>query len=287
MELKSPREITIELPHIKLAAKVWGDASLAPLLALHGWLDNAGSFDRLAPLLCTHFHIVAIDFPGHGRSQWRPAGVWYHYVDYVSDVIATVRALGWEKFTLLGHSLGGTVASVFAACRPERVERLILVEALGPIAGDPSLTLAQLRRGMEQREAYDDKSLRVFAQEKDAVAVRRKANELSEDAAAAIVLRGIKPVDGGFSWSSDPRLTLATPLRLMEEQILAMLPGISARTLLVLAQPEAPYLPRETMQRRIEQVPNIQVHRLAGGHHLHLEAAAPVAALIGKFVAEN
>jgi pimeloyl-ACP methyl ester carboxylesterase len=284
MDVKASREVTIDLPHITLAAKVWGNESLPPLLALHGWLDNAGSFDRLAPLLCAHFHIVAIDFPGHGLSQWRPVGVWYHYVDYVSDVIATISALGWTKFSLLGHSLGGTVASVFAACRPDAVDSLILIEALGPIAGDTSLTLAQFQRGMDQRESYEEKSLRVFAREDDAISARRKANSLSEDAAIAIVSRGIKPVDGGFSWSSDPRLTLATPVRLTEEQILAMLAGISAKTLLVLAQPEAPYLPRETMQQRIDRVRNIQVHRIAGGHHLHLDDAAPIAALIEKFV---
>jgi pimeloyl-ACP methyl ester carboxylesterase len=66
-----------------------------------------------------------------------------------------------------------------------------------------------------------------------------------------------------------------------------MLKGSSAKTLLVLAQPEAPYLPRETMQRRIDCVSNIEVHRISGGHHLHLEDAAPIAALIEKFVAEN
>lgn len=287
MDVRASREIQIGLPHITLAAKVWGDKSLPPLLALHGWLDNAGSFDRIAPLLCTHFHIVAVDLPGHGRSQWRPEGVWYHYVDYVSDVIAIVRAMAWTKFSLLGHSLGGTVASVVAACRPDVVDRLILIEALGPIAGDASRTLAQFQRGMDQRESYEEKSLRVFPHEDDAIAARRKVNNLSDDAATAIVSRGIKPVDGGFSWSSDPRLTLATPVRLTEEQILAILKGISAKTLLVLAQPEAPYLPRETMQRRIDCVSNIEVHRIAGGHHLHLEDAAPIAALIAKFIAKN
>ena len=287
MDVKHAREVTIRLPRITLAAKVWGDESLPPLLALHGWLDNAGSFDRLAPLLCTHFHIVAIDFPGHGRSPWRPAGVWYHYVDYVSDVIATIRELGWTKFSLLGHSLGGTVASVFAACRPDLVDRLILIEALGPIAGETSATLAQFQRGMDQRETFDEKSLRVFAAEDEAISARRKVNNFSEDSATAIVSRGIKPVEGGFSWSSDPRLTLATPVRLSEEQILVMLQGISAKTLLVLARPEAPYLPRETMQRRIDRIANIQVHRLAGGHHLHLEDAAPIAALIEEFIAET
>ena len=284
--MSSAREIEIELPHIRLAARVWGDQSLPPLLALHGWLDNAGTFDKLAPLICTHFHIVSIDFPGHGRSGWRPAGTWYHYIDYVSDVIAVAAKFGWNRFNLLGHSLGGTVASVFAACRPQAVDKLLLIEALGPITAPAEDSLGQLRRGMEQRAAFEEK-LRVFASENDAIEIRAKVNGLSREAATALINRGLKAVPGGFSWSSDPRLTLSTPLRYTEDQMLAVLRGIEAKTLLVLAQPEAPYLPRETMQRRIEQVRAIAVHRVDGSHHLHLENAAPIAKLIGDFIARN
>lgn len=282
----SPREVTLELPHIRLAARAWGDPSLPPLLALHGWLDNAASFDRLAPLICTHFHIVAIDLPGHGHSGWRPAGTWYHYIDYVSDVIAAAEKLGWDKFSLLGHSLGGTVASVFAACRPRSVDKLLLIEALGPIAAPAGESLDQLRRGMDQRAEFEEK-LRVFARENDAIEIRSKVNGLSTGAATALVERGLKAVPGGFSWSSDPRLTLSTPLRFTEDQMLAVLRGIEAPTLLILAQPEAPYLPRETMQRRIEQVRDIAAHRVDGSHHLHMENAAPIAKLIGDFVAKK
>lgn len=281
------KERALDLPHIRLAAKIWGDESLPPLLALHGWLDNAGSFDRLASMLSTHFHIVALDFPGHGKSDWRPAGTWYHYVDYVSDAIAAAHVLGWKRFSVLGHSLGGTVASVLAACRPDSIDNLFLIEALGPIAGDGAQSLEQLRRGMDQRETFAEKSLRVFETEDAAIEVRRNVNGLSKEAAIAIVSRGLKPVDGGFSWSTDPRLTLATPLRFTEEQILAMLRGISAPTFLVLAQPEAPYLPHEPMQRRIECIANIDVHRLPGSHHLHLEDAAPIAQRIETFLAKH
>ncbi|MEP6485548.1 MAG: alpha/beta hydrolase [Rudaea sp.] len=281
------KQIDLDLPHLRLSAKVWGDAAMPRLLALHGWLDNAGTFDRLAPLLCGKFHIVALDFPGHGRSDWRPSGGWYHYIDYVSDVIAAADALGWKRFNLLGHSLGGTVASVVAAARPQLVDRLLLIEALGPLASDPALALEPLRRGIDQRETFEEKTLRVFAREEEAIDARRKVNDLSSEAATAIVSRGLKSVSGGFSWSSDPRLTLASPVRLTEEQVLAMLRGIACPTLLVLAQPDAPYLPRETMQRRIEQVANIEVHRIDGGHHLHLENPQPIANLIDAFLAKN
>jgi len=278
------RELELQLPQLRLAARAWGEPHLPPLLALHGWLDNAASFDRLAPLLCTQFHIVALDLPGHGRSGWRPAGTWYHYVDYLGDALAAVDVLGWQRFGLLGHSLGGAVASVLAAACPERIDRLLLIEALGPLAGDPAQALTLLQKALHERAGVGDKSLRVFADEAVAVAARRQANGLSETAARALVARGIKPVNGGFSWSSDPRLTLTSPLRILEPQILSMIGGIRAPTLLLLAQPEQPYLQREMIDRRIAQVADIEVRRLPGTHHLHLEDPQPVAAALLDFV---
>jgi len=137
--MNDSREIEIELPHLRLAARAWGDPALPKLLAVHGWLDNAASFDALAPLLCGHFHIVALDLAGHGRSAHRPPGLWYHYVDYLGDVLAAADALGWQHFSLLGHSLGGAIASMLAGVESERVERLLLIEALGPIGVDTPL----------------------------------------------------------------------------------------------------------------------------------------------------
>jgi pimeloyl-ACP methyl ester carboxylesterase len=278
------REIQIALPHLRLAARAWGDPRLPALLALHGWLDNAGSFDKLAPLLCEHFHIVALDLPGHGRSAQRPPGLWYHYVDYPGDALAAADALGWARFSLLGHSLGGAVACAVAAACPQRVRQLLLIEALGPLADDPAQALTQLQRAFEQRNEFQGKALRVFASEDEAIAVRMQANGLSAQAAASLVARGLKQVPGGYSWSTDPRLMLASPQRFTEDQILALLQGIKAPTLLLLATPEARYLPREMMDRRIEQVGDIHVSRLPGSHHLHLEDARPIAEAILDFV---
>jgi pimeloyl-ACP methyl ester carboxylesterase len=274
------RELTLDLPHLRLGARAWGDPALPPLLALHGWLDNAASFDRLAPLLCEHFHIVALDLPGHGRSDHRPAGTWYHYVDYLGDALAAADALGWQRFGLLGHSLGGAVASVLAAARPERVERLLLIEALGPLAGAVDQALGQLQRALAQRGELREKTLRVFPDVAAAERARMLANDLSADAARILVGRGVRAVDGGFVWSSDPRLTLASPQRYAEAQIVAVLAGIRAPTLLILAQPAPVFLEEGMINARIARVPGIEVVRMPGHHHLHLEDPAPVAAAI-------
>ena len=293
--MSGPREATIDLPQLRLAARVWGAPALPRLLALHGWLDNAASFDRLAPLLCEHFHIVALDLAGHGRSGHRPPGAWYHYVDYLGDVLQAADALGWERFGLLGHSLGGAVASVLAAACPQRVERLLLIEGLGPLSAGPDQALAQLQRALSQRGDLADKALRVFASADDAAQARAQAGDLSLDVPRVLVGRGIKPVEygavergtvaggsveGGFVGSSDPRLTLASPQRYVEAQVQAMLAGIRAPTRLVLAEPAPAFLPDDLIRARIAQVPGIEVVRLPGHHHLHLEDPAPVAAAL-------
>ncbi|HSC11811.1 MAG TPA: alpha/beta fold hydrolase [Rhodanobacteraceae bacterium] len=285
--MSAVRELSLELPHLRLAAQAWGDPQLPRLLALHGWLDNAASFDRLAPLLCEHFHIVAIDLPGHGRSGHRPPGTWYHYVDYLGDTLAAADALGWTRFGLLGHSLGGTVASMLAAACPQRIERLFLIEALGPLTAAVDQTLTLLQRAISQRHGLPAKALRVFASAAEAARTRAQAGDLSLEAAQIMVARGIKPASGGFVWSSDPRLTLTSPQRYIEAQVLAVLDELRVPTQLILAQPAPPFLPEALINARIARVPDIDVVRIAGHHHLHLDDPQPVAAAMLAYYARR
>jgi len=278
-------ELRIELADRTLAARAWGDPAKPPLLALHGWLDNAGSFEALAPLLAADHYVVALDLSGHGRSSHRAPGAWYHYVDYFDDLRAALDHFGWASATLLGHSLGGTLASLFAALYPERVATLLLVEALGPLTVTPENTLAQLKRGLDERAAFAKRRpLRVFPDLDTAIAVRMAASELSRDAARALVERGVDAVDGGYVWSTDPRLTLASPQRYTDAQIHAMLEGIHAPTLLVLADPATSYLQEPMMAPRIARVAGIEVVRVAGNHHLHLERPEAVFEVIARFL---
>lgn len=279
-------ELSIALPQATLTAKRWGDASKPPLLALHGWLDNAGSFDFLAPLLADDWQVVALDLRGHGRSSHIAPGSWYHYVDYFDELRGVLDHFGWAKVDLLGHSLGGTLASLFAALYPERIGRLLLIEALGPLTTTLDDALPRLRRALDQQASFSSRRpLRVFPALDEAIAARVLANDLSEPAARAIVTRGVNAVDGGYVWSSDPRLTLVSPQRFTEAEVMAMLSGIRAPTLLVLAEPATSYLPTAMMDARAAQVAGIRVQRLPGHHHLHMEDAAAVAGLIRAFCA--
>ena len=265
---------TIALPQLSLRAQLWGDATLPPLLALHGWLDNAGSFARLAPLLADRHHVIALELPGHGHSDHRSAGSSYPFLDYVRDVLAAADALRLSQYTLLGHSLGAGVASLVAAAIPARVRRLFLIEGLGPLGDDGTHTLQRFREAMAPRS---NKRLRVFSTIEQAITARSMVSGLAGELARPIVERGLLETDGGWSWRSDPALTQASMSRLAESQIHALLRGIAAPTSLLLAQPATSYLPSEPMQARAACVANITVKHMDGGHHLHLEHPRAVA----------
>lgn len=277
-----PEEIEIRTPYLRLAARRWGPETGLPVLALHGWLDNAASFDRLAPLL-PPCRLIALDLPGHGLSEHRPPGVPYHFIDYIADVIAAADALGWDTFALLGHSLGAAIASFVAATIPERITGLALIEGLGPLSGNPADGPAVLSKSIRQMQLVEKKRLPVYAGLQEAIQARQKAGDLSWQAAEILVARNTRSVAGGIGWRSDPRLTFTSPIYLTEEQVLAFLGHIQAPTLLIRA--ESGYLARrDYMARRYEQVPKLEVEILPGGHHLHLEDPEPVARILTGFL---
>jgi pimeloyl-ACP methyl ester carboxylesterase len=255
------------------------------VLALHGWLDNAASFDAVAPLL-PELRLVALDLPGHGHSGHRPPGVHYHFIDYIHDVVAAADALGWERFALLGHSLGGAIASFVAGVVPERILRLALIEALGPLSMKPDVNPAATQKALEQMGALDSKPLPVYADLREASGLRAVASGFSPAIATLLTIRNVKPVAGGLTWRSDPRLLFKSPLYLTEEQVLAYLVRIEAPCLVICA--EHGYLRRRAnMAQRYARVPALELKTMPGGHHLHLENPRAVAEVLGEFLGRD
>ena len=277
--MTSPGELSIALPHLTLRAQVWGESAAPPLLVLHGWLDNAGSFARLAPMLAARFLVIALELPGHGHSDHVAAGASYRYLDYVQAVLVAVDAMQLNRYSLLGHSLGAGIAALVAAATPERIERLLMIEGLGPLGDDGSHTLQRFRDAFTPR-AGNRKPLRVFHSIEQAASARSMVSGLPAELARPIVERGLIETAGGWRWRSDPRLTHPSPVRLADSQIHALLRGIEAPSALLLAQPATSYLPSAPMQARAACVRQLAVTHLDGGHHLHLEQPAAVAAWI-------
>ncbi len=253
------------------------------VIALHGWLDNAASFVPLAAQLPA-LDLVVPDLPGHGRSAHLGPGAEYTSGVAVNAILDLADALGWERFSLLGHSMGAGIASVLAAAAPERIEKLVLIEALGALAETVERTTARWREAVAAARALPGKSLRVFPDLATPVRARMRANQLSEPMARLLVERGVRAVADGHVWSSDPRLTLPTPQRLGEAQIAHLVTGIPCPTRVIYAHPAQVYFPEPLRSDRAALLPQGELFVLDGTHHLHMEDPAAVAAVIAPFL---
>ncbi|WP_163559454.1 alpha/beta hydrolase [Halomonas sp. NO4] len=276
---------SLHLASGRLAALAWGEPEAPTWLALHGWLDNAASFSRLAPRLVERLsvRVVALDFSGHGESAHRAGD--YALWDYCHDVLDAADALGLERLTLLAHSMGAGVACLLAAALPERVARLLLVDGLGAVTTPAAEVPAQLRKGLLAARRTPSPPPR-YPDNEMAVAARVAGGVTPIDAATAepLVRRNLEPLpDGHRRLRTDGRLLWPSPLRLSPEQARAVLAAIRCPALLIegengiLGERAPAAMARAALPGLVRRV-------VPGGHHLHLEPAA-VSAVVESIVA--
>ena len=258
-------------------------ASGPRVVAVHGWLDNALSFQPMLEFFAP-MEFAGLDFPGHGESPPRSPAARYHFDDYVFDVLAVADALGWERFHLVGHSLGGAVASVVSAACPQRVETLSVIEGLGPLTAPPDRTAEGWRKAVA---ASRERPRRVHADRDAAIEARRRNSDLSRAAAERLAERGLEAVDDGWQWRHDLRLTWPSSQRYTEPQVLDLLAHIAAPTLCVLSSPRSRVAPSGFIERRLAAVPKLTFREVAGGHHLHMHSPETVANLICEHLHER
>lgn len=276
-------EVRLSLPHLEVAAHLYGAEDGQPVIALHGWLDNAATFSRLAPRL-HGLRIVALDLPGHGHSDHRPAGAGYNIWDYAHDVLQVAEQFGWQRFSLLGHSMGAIVSVLLAGALPDRVERLALIDGVIPYTGEADTAPQKLGAALKAMLSVDDKRKPVYAAFDQAVEARMNGvGAVSREAAERLAQRGLMPVPGGYTWRTDARLMLPSSMRLTDAHARAFVEQIACPASLVLA--EQGLLTRPELLEFADSLP-FAVQRLPGGHHLHLDddaGADAVAAVFNAF----
>ena len=182
---------------IKFAASVMVMKQAHMLLCLHGWLDNSASFMPLIPHL-SDYQVIAIDWPGHGLSDHRSEDAYYHFLDWVDDLINLFRVQQWQSVDIVGHSMGGMVASAFAAAFPEHVKSLTLIDTLGFLTSKAETSTEQLRKGLLSRVSIAGKTKKYHSSLDSAIAARVAVSDLSHENAALIVKRAIKHTEAGL-----------------------------------------------------------------------------------------
>ena len=185
----------------------WGNPAKPTVLLVHGIQDHCHNWDWTAEVLKTDYHVVTPDLRGHGDSEWN-RGSAYNLLDYVFDIAQLVDQRGLSPCHIVGHSMGGTVASIFASLFPEKTLSLTSIEGVGiywqnlPQPGSISATLRQWAQDTRSLAGRIPKRYPDFAS-----ALQRLMTSnphLSEQRAHHLTANGTNEnEDGSFSWKFD------------------------------------------------------------------------------------
>lgn len=262
-------EQTLLIRDVPLACKIWQPEQPVKVLALHGWLDNAASFNRLAPLL-DNCCVVAPDLAGQGRSGHRPASATYHLWDDVLDALLIADQLGWQQFATIGHSRGAMLASMLAASVPERICQLILLDGIMPLPVEDEQSATQLRRYLD--DYRHPKSRHYFADRDSAIRFRAKASGFEPELAGQLAERQLQQDERGWYWHIDERLKAASAVKMSQARNLAFLQAIQCPVHVFLANNGLAKWPGITALK--PQFADFHWYETNGHHHVHMTDAA-------------
>ncbi len=271
----------------RIALTHWGPQNPSPILLLHGWMDCGAGFQLLADQLPDDWPLVAVDWPGYGRSARRTDRYWF--ADHVAELDWLAGVLSPDQpLRLIGHSMGGTVASIYAGVRPARVAWIANLEGFGM----PELSHAQFPAYVESwLDALKAPPIarRYPELETLALALQRANPRLAVAHARYLARAWTRAVDGGFEILADPRQQLPTPIRYARADLEACWARVRA-PLLLLYGAESEYMQRAigpgALDRLRALMPTMRVGCIAeAGHLLPHERPAQVAQALVQFAA--
>ncbi|MHA7857278.1 MAG: alpha/beta fold hydrolase [Henriciella sp.] len=259
---------------LTLSFAEWGDPSAPPLVLVHGGRDQMRSWDRVAARLAKTYRVIAFDLRGHGQSDWVSDGD-YGVMDHVFDLTSLVDMLDLERFTLLGHSLGGNITLRFAGLYPDRIEKLVAIEGLGPspkmlVERQSQPLTERLRAWIEQRRSVSDRAPRVMKDLAEAEGRMKAAfSHLPDDLIHHLTKTGIKKnSDGTVSWAYDPAGMGRSPADISHDDFVELWTKITCPTWLVYGVDSWASNPAEDGRARHFQNAEVTLIENAG-HWLH------------------
>ncbi|GAB5379766.1 MAG: alpha/beta hydrolase [Aliiglaciecola sp.] len=275
-------DVRFSLSNLHISGLTNGNQGKPLIIALHGWLDNAASFLPLAKYL-KDYHLVAIDFIGHGLSSHRSPDAHYHQIDFVHDLHELVVTQGYENFILLGHSMGGIVGSMYTSSFPEFVSHYITIESFGPLTKTAQSSPTQMRESIESRLKLAAREAKHPENFDTVVKARAKAGDLSIEAAELLVNRNIYEQDGALRFRTDRRLRTISSLRVTDDQAQHFMRNIQCPTLAIMGD-KGYEMMRDKVKERFNWVENLQHVTCKGGHHLHMDNPQEIALHILQFL---
>jgi pimeloyl-ACP methyl ester carboxylesterase len=269
--------------------RIWGDAAAPRLFLLHGWMDVGASFQFLVDSFSRDWHVIAPDWRGFGLSEWaRDEGYWFP--DYYADLEALAdHYQPGEPVRLVGHSMGGVIASVYAGIRPDRVARLVSMEGLGLARHTPDQAPVRYAQWLDQLKGSP--AFKPYRSFDDVAARLRKTNpRLPEEHAAFLARHWAKQLPGGeIVLHSDPRHKTFNPYLFRIDEAIACWRRVTAPVLLVSGrQSEIPARMKDTPEQLAERKGAFRDRREVVlddcGHMMHHDQPQRLAQLIEEFL---
>lgn len=291
-------EFEYVFPWGKLAGKWWGSKAVRPVVLLHGWQDNAGSFDTLVPLLPSNLSYLALDLPGHGLSAHIPDAMNYNVLDYIFVLNDLKEAFRWPKISLIAHSMGSIAAFIFTALFPDKVDMIVALDTIKVQVFSPRMTVKLMQyRGertlladQRNRDPDSDKPVYDYDELFDRV-VDGSMQSIDRDKAKYMLTRGARESEkfpGKYYFTRDGRVKYMFAVHFDQSTCLEMIKQIRIPYLFIRAQDknfsESPKYIKETISTFQQINPHFKVFYVPGTHHVHLNAPESIANEITAFL---
>ena len=280
----------LEIRGLRYHLRHWPAAGAPKMILLHGWMDVSASFQFLVDALQGAWDVYAPDWRGYGMTEWGRADS-YWFPDYLADLDFLLENIEPQSAAnLVGHSLGGNVAALYAGIRPQRVRRLVNLEGFGMAPNAPAQAPKRYARWLDElRERPRLKPYESFSEL--AARLRRNNPRLSEERAAFLAQHWGREANGRVLLCSDPAHKIVNPVLYRYEEVRSCWQQVTAPVLWVDAAES------ETPKRLNLDGPQLAERRAAfqdlrhatvpeAGHMLHHDQPEAVARLIEGFLAD-
>lgn len=279
----------IRVRGLRCHVRRWGDPAAPKIFLLHGWLDVSATWQYVAQGLLPQFQVLCPDWRGFGHSEWPQDGYWFQ--DYVADFEAIADHYSPDQpILLVGHSMGGQVASLYAGLRPARVAKLVCLDSLFLPDMEMKLITQRFRAWLDElKDLPEQKYYPSF--EDLAGRIRKQHPDLSPERALFVAhCWGREDGRGRISLCADPKHRLRGPGLYHAEESLAIWREVTAPTLFVDGG-KSPFAKAVTAEETKRRRACFRVHREArienGSHMLHFSAPEETARAITNFLASG
>jgi pimeloyl-ACP methyl ester carboxylesterase len=290
--MKSSRSEYVDIRGLKYHIRHWGTEGAPKLFMLHGWMDVAASFQFVVDALQKDWHVIAPDWRGFGLTEGNGSDT-YWFPDYLGDLddILDHYSAG-SPTTLVGHSMGGNIACIYAGARPARVARIVNLEGFGLPSTRPDQAPERYAKWLDEIR-HKPKMRPYDSQEEVAERLRKTNPRLSAERASFLSAHWAAPnASGEWIILGDPAHKMTNPVLYRIEEVLACWKAIKADVLWVEADDTDALRwmgpkesAREEIDRRLKAFAKVKtVTVMDASHMLHHDQPEKIAALIEDFL---